>query len=147
MKVFLDLEQTIILSWEDPELCNVEKISSLLIATNIKSVSIFSFAIWNEDDKKHFDFTLRPLIETALKVRVDSWPSVDDMRREIMHKLGTDWDQHEFISVWGKSRAFFDWCRMMVKENALLIDDVVDDEILMNNRTGFAISTMNVDRM
>ncbi|MEM4261050.1 MAG: hypothetical protein QXG00_07450 [Candidatus Woesearchaeota archaeon] len=45
---FLDLEETIINSLDDPRMwCNVSKLKKLLSENDVKQISIFLFAIWS----------------------------------------------------------------------------------------------------
>lgn len=147
MKVFLDLEATIIHSWSNPTLCNLQKVRNFLKTHDAKQVSIFSFAIWDEKDKMYFEQNFKKFLEEALAVEIIEWPSVDEMRQEILWKQGTAFERTEFINVWGKSRAFFDFCRVTQDEDCVLLDDVVDDEIVTNLRTNRIFGTVNVTRL
>lgn len=144
MKIFLDLEDTIIHTWNDPVLCNFTQVKDFLTDNNITKVSIFSFAIWDDKDKKVFETQLKPFLESALNVEIIEWPSVDEMIDIILTHFCIKFDRHEFITVWGKSRAFFDFCKATQIEDCLLIDDVVTDETLTININNRKFSTKNV---
>ena len=48
---FFDLEETIIRSWNDPILINKDRVTRFIEENGIKEITIFSAAIWHENDK------------------------------------------------------------------------------------------------
>ena len=107
--VFLDLEETIIESWHDPLLCNVDKIREILRNEETEDIHIFSFVISGNRDKEIFKERLKPFIEEVLGVRILTWPSVEEIRQEVLSFNNVVFDPLELITVWGKLRAFHDF--------------------------------------
>ena len=58
MILFLDLEDTIIESWNDPFLINVEKIKEWLKCHSFKEIRLFSFAVHDNRDITIFNSQL-----------------------------------------------------------------------------------------
>lgn len=149
---FLDLEQTIIDCWDNAELIQVPQIKRWLNANGATSVSIFSFAIWNDADKHRFDGWIRPQIERALGMPVDTWPSVQDMIKADYDHTGIKFESghevSEYIQLRGKKDGFINYvlCRYDFKR-AVLIDDVVPDLTLSHRHQGWSIELWNVDRL
>ena len=152
-QIWLDLEATIIESWENPHICNLREVGKFLDDYKCKEIRIFSFAVWNDKDKQEFANYHQGIIERALEVKVMQCPSLDDMIRQILvgqkvHPsfIGPE-DRMEFINIWGKGRTFFDWCRLKATENSILLDDVVENEVLIVRDTGLLFETVNVYRI
>ena len=151
--IWLDLEQTIIASFGNPELCNVQKIGAFLQANNVSEVGIFSFAIWNEADQHEFEKHIKPTIELALDVHVVTWPTVQNMMKADFEYTGvrfdTAWEVSEFIQLRGKMGAFEHFIRSRRPNfiRAVLIDDVVTDTTITNRKTGQTIEFWNVDNL
>ena len=149
---WLDLEQTIIASWDDVFLINVTTIRDFLKSRNITEVGIFSFAIYNEADKEEFRKNVKPIIELALGVTVTTYPSVQDMIRVEKQFTGVRFDQPyevtEYIHLRGKKDAFINYIQGICEfETAILIDDVVPDLTLSHRFKGWAIELWNVDSL
>jgi hypothetical protein len=149
---FIDLEQTIIESWQAPDLINVQRIRSFLEQNNADEVRIFSFAIWNEIDKHRFNDDIKPRIEDALGLPVMSWPSVQDMMRADFDHTGDRWEKghevSEFIQLRGKEHAFFNFvCNQYNFTRAVLIDDVVPDMTRSHRIKGWSVEFWNVDSL
>lgn len=151
MKLFLDLEETVIRSWTNPTLCNVHKIRQYIQKIRVSEISIFSFAIYNNEDKDYFERNIKEHIETALGVDIMEWPSVDEINSVFFNNYGIHFDRHEFINIWGKSRAFTDYCKATQSGVCILIDDVVPNELLFvwerPSRTEIVIETINVNNL
>jgi hypothetical protein len=149
---FLDLEQTIIDSWEGREIINVGPIKRWLHANGADSVNIFSFAIWTDEDKQNFDQYIRPRIERYLELPILSWPSIEDMMRADFDHTGVHFDRGhertEFINMRGKKDAFINYvlCKVDFKR-AVLIDDVVQDITITHRKNGWTIELWNVDHL
>lgn len=145
--IFLDLEGTIIDSWDNRVPVNLSKIKSFLEQNNIKEVNIFSFAIHNEDDLTEFcrdDF--KGWLEEILNVKIVSHPTVEDMCKAVLQHVGINWSTHELISVWTKLRSFQDFCQACFKDSSCtLIDDVVPNMTQVFHDINLVIKTINVD--
>lgn len=143
--MFLDLEETIIRSWHNPTLCNVDYLRYLLNIEKVTEVHIFSFAIWNQADKDHFSQQLKPHIEQALGVRIRSWVSVSEINKVIRQFTSTVLEDWELADVWGKLRAFQDYCRAQYKGmECVLIDDVVPNSAFILTDDRLMIRTIKV---
>lgn len=149
---WLDLEQTIIASWDDVFLINVTTIRDFLKSRNITEVGIFSFAIYNEADKEEFRKNIKPIIELALGVTVIAWPSVRDMIRVEKQYSGvvfdSEYEVHDYIQLRGKKDGFINYVNATCEfETAILIDDVVPDLTLSHRFKGWSIELWNVDSL
>ena len=149
---WLDLEQTIIASWDDVFLINVGSIKEFLKDRGITEVGIFSFAIYNEADKEEFQKNVKPIIERALGVTVILWPSVRDMIRIDKQYTGDHFDSenevHDYIQFRGKKDGFINYINATCNfDTAILIDDVVPDLTLSHRFDGWSIELWNVDSL
>lgn len=147
MKVYLDLEGTVLTNFDDPVLMNVQRVKDFLDSLNVKVVSVFSFAVYDERDKETFAREMQPMLERALGVTVMECPSVDDMMAEVFHQTGCQFGRQEFLTAYGKENAF----RAFVKATQdsgtfLLLDDVVEDTCFNRNgkHTQQTVKTVNV---
>lgn len=147
MNVFLDLEETVIDSWNSGLLINVQKLKDFLNEQKVKEVRIFSFAIWDEADQRDFAARLLDPIERALGVGVLSCPSVAELLRVEKEFTSTFFDSlTDFISLRGKTGAFRTWCEAMHPgEVSVLIDDVVPNACWINSDTGTDLKFVNVN--
>lgn len=148
MKLWLDLEQTIISIWHDPEIVNQEKVVRFCKDNRIEWVNIFSFAIWNEKDRTHFNTHMRGWLEREFGFKIGIVHTCEELMREIFWKHGTVFELGEFTSIWGKEKAFNDYIRLTQKSgHFVLIDDMVDDTVMYRIREDQQIRTINVDRL
>ena len=149
---FIDLEQTIIESWQAPDLINVQRIRSWLEVEKADEIRIFSFAIWNEIDKQRFNDEIKTRIEDALGLPVMSWPSVQDMMKADFRHTGirfeTGHEVSEFIQLRGKKDAFMHFVFDQYDfHRAVLIDDVVPDLTVAHRKKGWSVELWNVDSL
>jgi hypothetical protein len=152
MKLFLDLEETIIKSWDNSLLCNVNTVKKFIETSsfveansaNLLPVTIFSFAIWNEKDKLDFVWSMQERIETVLQTKVERVVTVEEIVNSIRRNMKAHLSVHDVVSIWGKHRAFFDWCRFEEECNCRLLDDCVPNLFLVNKDTGFSTETINL---
>jgi len=150
VKVFLDLEETIIESWSNPLLMNVGKIGNFLHTAGVEEVGIFSFAIWNEQDR--IDFVKRGIkqaIEISLGVTIKEILTVPNIANEVFWKTGLRMDINEFITIWGKQRAFIDWALITQRneKRVILIDDVVRNIDVIDRDRNLLIELINVEKL
>ena len=104
--LFLDLEETVIRSWDNPLFCNTDFILDVLKKENVKQVHIYSFAIYNDHDKEIFEKTMKAGLEQHLGVEILSWMSIKELMKKVFFYNGVVFDQNEFITVWVKSSLF-----------------------------------------
>jgi len=150
MNVFLDLEETIIHSWSDARLMNAQKIRDFLHQNSVRRVSIFSFAVWDDNDQVKFASEIQPMLETALDVKVVLCPTVQDMMLADTKLTGVRWfgDVSEFIPIRGKHGAFHNWCMLnCVGQESVLIDDVVKNTFFIDHDSNTVVTTLNVDKL
>jgi hypothetical protein len=144
--VFLDLEETIVSSWADPVFVNVEKIDSFLHNHRVREIHIFSFAIDNETDKNVFEQSgLKKAIEDKLNVTIASYPSTQEIMNACSSRTGNHFELFEFKSLWGKMRAFHDFCNAKFSGcECWLLDDVVQNTLFINHDNDTIIYTVKI---
>jgi hypothetical protein len=151
-RVFLDLEGTVINNWDDLDLewrkCRALK--RMLAEGNVRSVEIFSFAIYDDHDRqKWVDSRLGLLLSTHLEVDVTAFPlTVDEIKLNIQRSRGLFFeDRREFIQLLGKQEAFIQWAQSQMSGEFLLIDDMVQDVVFENLTTKHKVACLNIDSL
>lgn len=149
MKVFLDLEGTVINNWDDALLLNkCLDIRSWLKCNRVKEVAIFSAAIWNEADKQRFEKVIKPFLEDALDVKIMEWPSMEDVWKSTTWKGVGFENVCEMISLIGKKRMFEDWCLEKERGNhSILIDDSFGNWAIEHHDSHTSIGIVHVDKI
>jgi hypothetical protein len=146
-QVFLDLEETVIDSWDSGLLVNSAQVRDWLAQHEIKGVDIFSFAVWNQQDQLKFDREFAPILRKALDVGIRNCITVQSMMEKDSTLTGINWqgDITEFICLRGKVGAFTNWCRLHhAADVCVLIDDIVPNMDIINHDTGGVIKFINV---
>ena len=143
MKVYIDLEQTVIESWDRikavPKAC--AQIRKFCKEYNVSEVSIFSYAIYDETDKEEFRTNgITNLIESELGVKCDPYaPSIEDFQkaaeRYFFHKV----PRSEFFPYVKKHIMFPIWIDEVHQNNPehseyILFDDMVHNTIIHTGR-------------
>jgi hypothetical protein len=153
MHVFLDLEETLIISWDDPTFCNLQKLRKFFKDREVESFSVFSFAIWDEKDRVFFCNNLKDSCESALQSKVRSFPSVDDLVSIIGKRNRISIDRHDLLQLFGKQNSFIEFCFNEAEKNPnhdnhfVLIDDVVIDCVIESKHLNLKIEIINVDSL
>ena len=159
-KLYLDLEETVIRSWSDQTLCNIGKLKVFIDSNpdvDREDVRIFSFAIYNDADKKECEKFIVPMLERALNIKITAWPSVKEIAEIDQRHTGCRWmdadmmgglDICEFIAIRGKPGAFenYIWATGDDRTNYILIDDVVPSRSIIDHRRIIQIDFINVIR-
>ena len=152
-KLFLDLEETIITNWSESVLVNAGAIKEWIdqmFETDRVEVRMFSFAIWNDLDKLHFEMSgMKAMIERALDVVIVEWLSVDEMRKIVEEWSGIQYfDTTDFVSMNGKHGCFEKVC-LARETNAecTLIDDVVPDRSIIDRTRNLEIHFVPVQHL
>jgi hypothetical protein len=147
IKVFLDLEETIITNWNEALLINVGAIKDWLDSQpeRPKTIQIHSFAIWDVKDKVHFvNSGMKSMIEKALDVEVMEWLSVEDMQRIVEGWSGFRFESRtDFMQLHGKHDSFIKVC--LAREElcrCILIDDSVPNRTVTDHTRGLVIDLM-----
>lgn len=145
--VFVDLELTLIESWHNPILCNVQKLTNWFKANDVKDVHLFSFAVWNEKDKQDFKNDFQDFLQQAFDINFVSVPSVEDFQKVDTKVTGLHFDSlTDFISIRGKVGAFQSWCKHhFQKDNTcFLFDDVVPNCTIEDHDNRLTLHFVNV---
>lgn len=137
----LDLEETIITpvinGWLNVQLMNVLKIKAFIEEFKPDFVHVFSFAIWDEHDKKGFAMGPQPMLEKALGITISNVPTTQEIIRACANVMKIDHSSLSFSDLcdfWGKHQAF----RLNVRHSrtdvstpieVALLDDVVNNEL------------------
>lgn len=129
--IFLDLEETIINTWDNPFLMNVENIRAFISQRGAELVHIFSFAVWDENDQDVFDShpLMKDAIAEALDVEIGDVPSLRDVQRSFanIHRLVFK-DKSDFLDLTSKELGFIAFCRDRFSDaHCILIDDKVEE--------------------
>lgn len=155
--LYLDLEGTVLTSFDDALLMNVCRVQDFLDANpdlDRTDVRVFSFAIYNDKDKDQFVRTMKPMLERALGVTITSCPSLYDMALASQRLTGHRWidqdtgdvDIHDYISIVGKVHAFEDYVNYHHAEGGrvVLVDDIVPSKTVLNRTLGLQLDYINI---
>ena len=151
--IWFDLEETIIKDLEHIEIINFEKIKEI-IKTHVNSntevsFGIFSFAIWDEKDISHFENIIKPFIEKVFNIKIEFYPSKNEMFNVIKAGLKKSFDFMDFNDFWNKSTAFIDFIKFspleLNKFNHFFFDDMVTNCSLKFDT--FSIHILNIDQV
>lgn len=146
MEVFVDLEETLVQSWDNPLLCNVQKLTTWFKNNNVTEVHLFSFAVWNDKDRDIFVKDFQPFLENAFGVKFVTVPTVEEMMKVDTKVTGLRFENlTEFISIRGKVGAFQSWCRLHPSgDTCILFDDVVPNCTIENHDDHLTLHFVNV---
>lgn len=163
LHLWLDLEDTVITpiidGWTTAQLINVDKISDIITRFRPDFLHVFSFAIWNKEERSKFEASIKPAIEEALGMKFSIVPTVDDDILpdccKVMGIAPSTVDFSEMSAFWNKAGAFRLCMRNMFRNNAtsefsievMLLDDVVDDEIFMWPELQVKGCILNIDKI
>lgn len=148
--IFLDLELTVIHSWEDPVLLmfNFEKIRGILPEN--AHVGLMSWAVWDKKDKDKFNQSLRGEIEDALGIKFSDellW-SMDDWCSELAKNSVKKLTREDLFDCFTKHEVLFMMSRChpaFRNSNVQLIDDTVEHMLFWHSTaTNCACKTLNV---
>ena len=148
--VWLDLEETIIPSWNDylsyGETKNISVVKNWLLARDIRQVNIFSAAIYTEKDKTIFVEKMKNDLEQLLKVHIHQYPSIEDL---MVFSRTFDFFHYEnvreYIQLNGKFISFLKYCMVNGKnQHNILIDDSVRDWQMIGDNGKTVIETIDV---
>lgn len=126
--VFLDLEKTIIHSWDDPVIINEDMIRKHLQLIQPDLVGIYSFAIYDEQDRNVFLNTIKEEIENTFHLKIEAALifTVQEIAKTVL-KMQTE-DIQKFIQTYGKQRSFLEFVKEKFPEGEfILIDDLVEN--------------------
>lgn len=161
--LFLDLEDTIIepvwSGWHCSHLINVEKIKAFIDSWKPDHVHLFSFALWDQHQLALFQNSLKPLIEQHLGIKFTwEWTVDGDIIPLCCKELHLHEEKVSFSDMtefWSKQEAFRLSVRQKFKQTlehgvdveAILIDDMVEDECWGWPRLGIRGQALNIDHL
>lgn len=132
--LFLDLENTIIDTWDTCNLAsNHEVIKNWIKENNFDEVHVFSYAIWNEDDVNTFDRPeFRGWLESVFEIKFnDNILTIDKMIKLCNNNLRIIMDRDDFFAFMKKDIAFRLICEQLFHEcDCFLLDDMVKNTSL-----------------
>lgn len=154
-KVFLDLEDTIIDTWDSGNLRNVLRIKGWLDTqpAPVEELRIFSFAIWNDAHKDHFNTHMRKGIEEALERPIVEWLSVEEMAAMAQARTGLNWTQDitdtlDFMQIMGKHGAFKEVCLYRERDcTCTLIDDAIPYQMIVDYDLNLCINLLPIQNI
>lgn len=146
--VFLDLEETVIASWDDQTLlpgriAHIKEFLDGATAHDGVEIGLASWAVWNDRDKSQFNNNLREDLENALGHKFDDrfvW-SMDDWAKELFVHTGKLMERSELFDIFGKEEVLIKMARchpLFSDKNVLLFDDRVEHNLHIvspNNRS------------
>ena len=147
--IFLDLENTIILSWDDflnnpyNGLINEKSIRKYLKSINCKEIRIFSHAIYDCDDLRLFHRDMCRMIEILLNVKVVHVETVINLI--VQQRLG-NMTASAYCRMFSKTDSFTRYLETQSDSNTdfeyVLIDDEVVDKRL--NCVSYEVEFINI---
>lgn len=150
MKLFLDLENTLISNWGENIFLNhkIDIIKQFIKDNNIKEATIFSFALTNQKDNEYFKKNLKVDLEEALNISLNVC-IIEDIFKIITTKYGISAEFYEFNDVYlfnGKSDMFTHFVKLLQDENEeyVLFDDVVEDSTINLKKQNKVIEFKNI---
>lgn len=148
--LFLDLEETIINDWWSRKLVNVHKLRKYIRLNSISTIGIFSFAIFDDNDRKDFSDNMHSWLEEVLEVTISDEliPTVEDVVKIVSHqkRILPLITARDFFDFFDKRSAFEYYCTndyRFADHKCTLIDDAVKNtRLILDDRE---IITINVD--
>lgn len=135
--LFLDLEDTVITpandGWHNTEPINIARVRRFIDSWKPDYVNIFSFAIWDDQQLRLFDFHVRPWLERELGIRFNHIPTREQikMRCSVAMRMANDMvSEQDLMDFWGKQMSFRLYIPQWLRNggDVALLDDVVHDE-------------------
>jgi hypothetical protein len=138
LHVFLDLEQTLIKSWDECTIMNPAMIDMIARAKNSEhslfgsrtpiQFHIFSYAIFDANDLAKFQSCMKEHIEKYYRFSITNVVLKEDVLKAVMdqRKLSI-LDEFELTQLYGKRDGFIDFAKAHKIENTVLLDDMVEN--------------------
>jgi len=132
--VFLDLEQTLIDSWDNPFTFNQSKhIRFTLQHLSFRPTNfhLFTWAINNQSELRQFKSQTLPHIEKEFRIKIDHIILKDECLQitKNIRKIQV-LDEFDLSQLIGKGDAFFDFCKFHQITDSVLFDDTVENSKL-----------------
>lgn len=145
--VWIDLEETIIDSWYNCYLRNVYRLRNLIVRFDVKQINIFSYAIWNDDDKLYFRKDIQDDIESSLGISVNEVLSIVEIKNKVEKHYGYVYNGiNDFIHFEGKFYGFLKYINSLELSNCkvILVDDAVQNSTLKFSKKNLEIEFINI---
>lgn len=124
---FVDLEETLVDNFDELVPINHVRVAAFLDEhCPTREVELFSFAVWEDRERERLQ-KFAGHIEQAHDLKLVRVWTCEEMIKLVQAHTGVVWDLHDFLSVWGKERAFEDFALALKKQDHkfVLLDDVV----------------------
>jgi len=157
--LFLDLEDTVIepvmKGWHNTGMINEEKLKKFIADYNPDSIHIFSFAIWDEDQKGKFMGHTKMMIEQALGIKITGVPTVEDIIHNVCRVQGippSSMDFDDLSTFYGKQHSFHLCMRHLYAGNSTpveltFLDDAVYNEACVWPDIQVTLRILNIDTL
>ncbi len=146
--VFLDLEGTIIDTWENGSIGNSRVIKSFIDTLDVDCIYIYSFAIHDDNDKNDFKLRFQDKLEDLLDKKIYYVYSVEEVMKEILKDKKISLEKNQLLQVYGKDLSFDLFCNRKFKnKNCYLIDDMVPNKEIINFDSNNSIKYISIDKL
>lgn len=143
--LFIDLEDTVIKSWDDQALINIDTIKRHIAEIKPDFVHIYSAAIWYQRDVDNFNSGLKSVLERELGVTFEPTMSIAEFKRKTSWAT-LDVSTGELLLTIGKFRLFLDICKTLFKNSrCVLLDDMCDNEITVSKTHNVEIEMIRIE--
>ena len=156
---FLDLEETLVVSWSNHMIVNEPQVRSFLegerrlVGISDEApleVELFSFAVGGDRDRDEFNSLLGPWLEEKYNIKFTQVHTCAEMAKVVSRYMNVVFDgPYEAISILGKGRLFFEFVKaqMLVRDikSASLLDDVVQTCSLVIHKGNKEIRLIRVE--
>lgn len=136
---FFDLEGTLIESWDNPIIINHDIISKFIEEHDIQEITIFSGAIWDDNDTATFFSDLQGRIENVFGIKVKDVVSMTDVKKQCSRWRTCFFDDiGELVFMVGKDILFKEFCFDKKQDGVkfFLIDDEFPKELVAREIDG-----------
>lgn len=157
--LFLDLEDTIIEpvlnGWYNFIPKNIVEVKQFIEENHFHEISIFSFAIWDQNQKKSFENSCKKWLEKELNIQFSMVPTMDD---EILHSCCKQKKIHpksidfkDIIDFWSKDLSFLlciqDWFEKEKDIEIWFLDDAIEDIDFHLKKNNIHLKFRNIDHL
>lgn len=148
--ILLDLEQTVIGDWWEDRFVHFpscEKIKTIISERKIEdfSLGLFSWAVWNDEDKKIFKDELQEPLEKFFNKPFEMAWSLKDWSEQILKNVGKRTSQDDFFDLLGKHEVLMLARKMpILQRNILFFDDIAHHGLKMTTPQGFQLECFNM---
>lgn len=154
--VFLDLEDTVIDTFADGNLVRTAVVRRFLAQERPQRVALFSYALWDERDRRNCERRLVLGLQESLGVALDLTisPTIDDLRRIVertRRMAAGSLSQQDFFDWFGrKEEGFIQFARFgpgFEGQTLVLLDDMVPEMELRMPASDLIVRTVPVQSL